>query len=129
MPTCHTSSLANINLAWEVVVVGIFIPRQAPPPRPQTKILRQLQIVLTEPEQAERIFAKPQGEAVPPLPGGCGPGPVLLGKICGKKTRVLIVRVGFVVRQRHHVDDSPDAAKFQFRTRSAISTCCAIVLD
>src|SRR5205814_9989678 len=93
----NASSFADINLTREIVVVLIFIPSQAPLPCPQTKCLGQLRVILTEPEQAERVIAQSCGEAIAPVPGSGGPRPVLLRKIGRKKACVRVVGVGLIV--------------------------------
>src|SRR6266851_1571029 len=97
-----SSSFADINLTGKVVVVGIFIPSQAQLARPETEVFGQRRVVLAEPEQPQRIIAQPRRKAVAPLPSRRGPGPVFFWKICGKKTRVLIVGVSFIVWQHDH---------------------------
>ena len=105
----HPPALADIDLAGEMVVVGVLVCREPPAQAFLPERCRQGLVVLGEPQQAEGVVPEPAGEVVPPFPGGGRPGPVLFRQIGGDEGHMLVVGIGLSVGQLHHVGDSGDA--------------------
>ena len=104
----ETTALTDVDLAWEMPVVRIFVFRKAPFFCRFAEVGGQFGIVLGEPEKTFGVFTQTLGELVAPFPRRSGPRPVFLRQVSGDEHAVLVIGVRLHVRNMDDVGDLGD---------------------